>query len=800
MTELEEAKREIEALRERISRLCAAVGHVSASLDLDTVLHEVLDSARALTGARHGVIATVDEQGAPGDFRSSGISAGEHRLLEEWPDGPRLFEHFRALPGPIRLADVRAHVRALGFSADRLPWTTFLGAPMRHRGVHVGSFFLAAKEGAEEFTGGDEEVLELLASQAASAIANARTHRAERRARAGLEALIETSPVGVVVFDAPSGAPVSLNREAKRLVEGLRLAGRTPEDLLDVLTCRFADGREIALGELPMAQVLGGAETMRAEEVVLSVPDGRSVTTLVNVTPIRSPGGTVDSVVVTLQDLAPLQNLERMRAEFLGLVSHELRAPLTSIKGSTAAVLGVVRDFGAVEMREFIRIIDGQADHMIGLVSDLLDAGRIDAGTLSVEPEPTEVAALVERARGTFLSGGGRHTVLVDLPPELPRAMADRQRIAQVLNNLLSNAARHSPETSSIRVSAVREGVHVAVSVADRGKGIAPEELPRLFRKYTGQGGGERAGGRAGSGLGLVICKGLVEAHGGRIRAESAGAGRGTTFTFTLPVAGGAADDAPDAARSRPRPPSEESKPTPILAVDDDPETLRHLRDTLTAAGYAPVVTAEHEELSRIIETEKPRLVLLDLLLPGTDGIELMASVPGLADLPVIFISAYGRDETIARALEAGAEDYIVKPFSPTELTARIQAALRRRAEPDPFVLGELAIDYDARRVSVAGRAVELTAMEYELLRVLSLNAGRVTAYETLMRQVWGGRQNGGSARLRTTVKKLRRKLGEDAAEPRWIFAERAVGYRMPRPPARQQRSGPAPSRIPPRP
>ena len=108
---------------------------------------------------------------------------------------------------------------------------------------------------------------------------------------------------------------------------------------------------------------------------------------------------------------------------------------------------------------------------------------------------------------------------------------------------------------------------------------------------------------------------------------------------------------------------------------------------------------------------------------PGTDGIELMQNVPELAELPVIFISGYGRDETIARALEAGAADYIVKPFSPTELTARIRAALRRRADSEPFVLGDLAIDYDRRLVTMAGREVELTATEYELLRALALNA-----------------------------------------------------------------------------
>ena len=105
------------------------------------------------------------------------------------------------------------------------------------------------------------------------------------------------------------------------------------------------------------------------------------------------------------------------------------------------------------------------------------------------------------------------------------------------------------------------------------------------------------------------------------------------------------------------------------------------MRDSLTDTGYAPLLLGDHRQLARVLASETPALVLLDLVLPGTDGIELMESVPGLADLPVIFISGYGRDETIARALEAGADDYIVKPFSPTELTARIQAALRRRAD-----------------------------------------------------------------------------------------------------------------------
>ena len=776
MTERAPTAAEHEALRARLAALSAASLRSSASLDLETVLTEVVESARTLTGARFGAIATIDETGTPRDFVTSGFTEEEHRRLAEWADGPRLFEHFRDLEGPLRIADVPAYVRALGFPTDRLPSKTFQGTPMRHRGVHVGNFYLVEKAGGAAFTDEDEQILVLFAAQAATAIANARTYRAERRARADLEALIETSPVGVVVFDGGTGDLVSLNREATRLVQSLCNPGQSAEQLLGVITCRRGDGREIALDRLPLAGALSGAETVRAEEIELSVPDGRRVTTLINATPIHSEDGAVASVVVTMQDLAPLQALERMRAEFLGMVSHELRVPLTSIKGSTAAALGTARLVAPAETREFFRIIDDQADRMIGLIADLLDAGRIEAGTLSVAPEPSEVAALVEQARGTFISGGGRHAVGIDLPPDLPPVLADRQRIVQVLNNLLANAARHAPDTAAIRIAAARDGEHVAVSVADEGRGIAPEHLGQLFRKYAAA--GDREGG-VGGGLGLAICKGLVEAHGGRIRAESGGLGLGTRVTFTIPVAG------PADAGARPRRPARRAAATdavPILVVDDDPGTLRHVRDTLTEAGYAPLVTGDPRELSRILRTEKPRLVLLDLMLPGTDGIQLMQTVPELADLPVIFISGYGRDETIARALEAGADDYIVKPFSPTELTARIRAALRRRAGPVPFALGDLAIDYDQRRVTVAGRRVELTATEYELLRVLAQDAGRVLTHETLLRRVWAGRPAAAPKIVRAYVKRLRDKLADEADRPALIVNERGVGYRMPRP------------------
>ena len=246
-----------EAMHDRASRLSAAILRVNGSLDVGTVLQEVVDSARALTGARYGIITTIDETARVQDFVTSGFTAAERRQFEEWEEGPRLFEHFRNLEGVLRLDDLPAYVRSLGFSADLVPSNNFQGTPMRHRGVHVGNFFLAEKQGGDAFNDGDEEVLVLFASQAASAIANARTHRDEQRARADLEALVETCPIGVAVFDARTGEPSSFNREAARIVEGLMLPDRSPEQLLEVITCRRADGREVSLGEFPMAQTFG---------------------------------------------------------------------------------------------------------------------------------------------------------------------------------------------------------------------------------------------------------------------------------------------------------------------------------------------------------------------------------------------------------------------------------------------------------------------------------------------------------------------------------------------------------------
>ncbi len=769
--------RDFEALRKRLSRLSAASLRINESLDIDTALQAVMDSARSLTHAPFASIITLDDSGQVEDHLVLGFEPGYLERLWQAPQGQTFFEYLNALPGPLRVGPLEEFTKSIGLEEFRSPvaLTAFMAAPILHQGVRSGHIYVGSDEPGREFTQEDEETLVMFASQVALVIANARAYREERRARADLETLVNTSPVGVVVFDARTGRPASFNREAARLVEGLLDEGQGPEDILDGVTCVRSDGREVSLREFPLAELLSWGDTVRAEEIALRVPDGRSVSLLLNASPIHAEDGRVASFVITLQDLTPLEEQERLRAEFLAMVSHELRTPLAAVKGSITTVLETADELDPAEMTQFFHIIRDQSDQMRFLIGDLLDVARIETGALPVDPEPADLRLLVDEAAGRFVTGGARHVLDVELAMDLPLVTADRRRIVQVLGNLLSNAARYSPEGSPIAVTGVRDGVYVAVSVSDQGRGIQADLLPELFRRFSRASGGE------GSGLGLAICKGIVEAHGGRIWAESDGPGLGARVTFTLPAAVEAATPAPAVPASRPA----ARRRVRVLAVDDDPQALGYVRNVLTRAGYASIVTGDPAEVPRLLAEEKPHLVLLDLVLPGSDGIELMHDIRRTADVPVIFLSMYGQDQTVARTLDMGAADYLVKPFSPTELAARIRAALRKRLDPfqgessGPYAVEGLRIDFAERRVTMDAAPVELTATEYAVLYELAVHAPRVLTHTVLLQRVWGPERVGEAWLVRDVVKRLRRKLGDAAANPTYILTEPRVGYRM---------------------
>ena len=788
MNEADDPLGENESLRNRPSSSSTSSLRITEELDFDRALQGVLDGARSLTGAKFGAVILVDDSGQVEELLSSGFPAEDARRLRETNGGALAIEGLTGVPGPLRVRDLRAHIRSQGLPELPLPWKVSeelpcLTAPIRHGGERVGSIFVAGKEAGREFSLEDEETLVLFASLASLVGTNARRRQTEQWASANLETVIDTSPVGVLVLDAALGVPLMVNREARRIVSSLHGPDDYAEEILEVVTVRRSDGRELSLERLSLAQALSVGEVVRAEEVVIGVPDGRTVTALVNATPIRSENGEVESVVVIMQDMAPLDEAVRQRAEFLDMVSHELRTPLTSIRGSADTLLDDGSSLDPAETRQFHRIIVEQVDRMRRLMSDLLDVARIEAGTLPVSSGPTEVGVLVDDAKDSFLNAGWKNDLPIDLAPDLPLVMADRRRTVQVIDNLLSYASMHSSEASAIRVAAGRRGVDVEVSVAAAASGIPADQLAHLFRRSSRIKTDNRG---IDGGLSLAVCKGIVEAQGGRIWAESDDPGLGFRFTFTLPaVERAAAVVSETGPTSSTRAPQAGKGPSLILVVGDDPQTLRYVRDVLSSAGYATTVTADPEDVPRLMKEQEPWLVLLDLTLQGTDAVMLIKSVRDMAETPVVLLAAYGQDHVISRAFELGAADYVVKPFSPTELTARIQAALRRQVasayeEPAaPYRLGDLTVDYAQRTVSVAGRRVELTDLEYRVLAELSANAGRVITHKQLLLRVWGLGKSRDAGPVRNIVKRLRSKLVDDADSPKYIHTAPRVGYHM---------------------
>jgi DNA-binding response OmpR family regulator len=225
-----------------------------------------------------------------------------------------------------------------------------------------------------------------------------------------------------------------------------------------------------------------------------------------------------------------------------------------------------------------------------------------------------------------------------------------------------------------------------------------------------------------------------------------------------------------------------------VLVVDDEPRYLRLLRANLESVGYRVVTASDGASGVQKAEIEDPRLIILDLMLPDLDGFEVCRRIREFSTVPIIMLTARREQSDKVGGLDAGADDYITKPFDATEVLARVRAHLRRSSfgEPRhleaPFTLGDLHIDFAQRRVEIRGREVGLSPTEYRLLHHLAKNAGRVLVQEELLRRVWGPEYTDESEVLRVYVRRLRQKIEDNASSPRYVLTRPGVGYTMPSP------------------
>lgn len=610
-----------------------------------------------------------------------------------------------------------------------------------------------------------------------------------------LSKLVESCPAGVIMVGS-AGEVLTLNPEARRIYRDDRSGATDLQGYEQSVTFRHPDGRSFPPEESPLQRALNEGRTVHAEEVHFEFEDGSVTPTQIHATPLRTAEGAPVGALAIIVDLTPIAELERLRNEFLAMVSHELKTPLTSIKGSASMALGSRRELAPEEVTELFSIVNDESDRLRELVDNLLDMTRIESGTLPVVPMNTNLSSLLQEASDTFTRTTGR-TFSFPSGPQ-PNVEADPLRIGQVLTNLLTNAAKYSPANTPIEVAVDSDGDHATITVRDQGNGFAPEQAAHLFAKFSQL---PDEGGRfgVGSGLGLAICRGIVEAHGGRIWAESPGPSLGSTFSFTLPQAAAARVEAVDERARLVGDTIEPSRPNArrmILAIDDDPHVLRAVQRVLANGELGCMTTQDAAEGIRLAGSERPDLVLVDLNLVGADGFDVLARIREFSGVPVIFLSARADTELAAKALHAGADDYVTKPFSPSELLARIETALRKRGAPSrsgvrghaddaqviaPYRREGVEIDFVNRRLSVGGVDVVLSATEYRLLLELASNAGRLMSHDQLLNAVWGPDREGNPSLVRSFVRNLRDKLGDDARKPRFITTESGVGYRMAR-------------------
>lgn len=524
------------------------------------MLQCIVDLAREVVPTRYAALAIIGETGGIGRFVSSGMSSAEHKRLDHPPEGYGLLGHIPRAREPLLVADIAADPRTSGFPAGHPEMQSLLGVPLRLGERLLGSLYLSERWDAEPFTEADAATVELFAAQAAATIDRATTFHAigdedvaavtvlktyvaatidrylayqgVEEQRDQLRIILDSLPAGVLIVSGPDGRIEMTNRAMTGMLFGSAAAlGRLPAYCRDVEVLR-ADG-----SPLPRADELSGralkGEELRNQQLLLETTHGRRMPVLVQATPLPDACGQVTGAVLVFQDITRLRDAEQLKDDFLSLVSHEFRTPLTTIHGGAHLLMNQGEDLDPQTRRELLSDIVEESDRLDRMLANMLLLTEVMAGRLEANLEPLSVEQVVRAAATSAAARTGIHTFGVDFAPDLPPAQGDAALLAQVMGNLYQNAIKYSPNGGKILTNVSCDGQHLTVTITDQGIGIRDAEIERVFDRFY------RAGatpGVHGTGLGLYLSRHLVEVQGGWINASSSGIGSGAAFAVTLPI------------------------------------------------------------------------------------------------------------------------------------------------------------------------------------------------------------------------------------------------------------------------
>jgi signal transduction histidine kinase/ActR/RegA family two-component response regulator len=362
-----------------------------------------------------------------------------------------------------------------------------------------------------------------------------------------------------------------------------------------------------------------------------------------------------------------LREADSRKDEFLATLSHELRNPLAPLRSS----LEIVKRLATVppNATAALEIMDRQMGHLVRLVDDLLEVSRITRGQVELRREHVRLDAAIHSAIETSepLIRAGNHRLIVSFPDEPLLLDADPMRLAQVFGNLLNNAAKYSEKGGQIEITARRDGEDAVVAIRDRGDGIAPEQVPKLFEIFT-RGARSSRRNQSGLGIGLALVRRLTEMHGGRVEASSEGVGKGSCFTVRLPL--NVSQVATPKARGREHSSIEELN---VLVVDDNKDAAESLAMLLRTAGAEIHVAHDGPTALADFERCEPRVVLLDIGMPDMDGCEVARRLRDISHpdrVTLVALTGWGQDEDRRRVREAGFDHHLVKPVDLASLQA----------------------------------------------------------------------------------------------------------------------------------
>ena len=537
--------------------------------------------------------------------------------------------------------------------------------------------------------------------------------------------------------------------------------------------------------------------------------------------PVRGIHGELLGRGVLFDDVTLEHSIAEGRNETLARAAHELKTPLAIIKGCATTLLGSSARWDAAMQREMLQMIDTQSDHLYDVLNTLLDVWRLDAGTQPLSLQQVDIVQLLRQLVERWQARMPERRFILNITSVIESSLVcDALRVEQAINHLLDNATAFSPAHTPVMLNVESNDIEMRVSVTDTGVGIASEHLDHIFDRFyriqqeqkesRGQKGEQREQREQhGSGLGLAAARATIEAHGGKIWADSPGTGRGTTIYFTLPLVPSLAVSSSDLAVAAPQVQLQQSSvlsPAPnaptvqrtrplafkqdkrirVLLAEGDARMTRYLRNNLEEQQYRVQSVNHGVQMLRQLDLEEPDIILLSTRLADMSGVELLQRLREFSQRPVIMLCDECDEDERVQLLDFGSDDLVIKPFGMKELLAHVRALLRRQPlAPEQttaqalFVDGDLMIDHAQHIVTMQGRPVQLSRTEYKLLNVLAQNVGMVVTHELLLEKVWGPEYNRDIDFIWVYISRLRRKIEPDSRHPKYILTIPDVGYKL---------------------